>query len=61
MSRPDTGRGYPGRRDRAKRAVLAAASLDGTAWGARILWAEVATYAIIAGTAVALLLYFLLR
>ncbi|HEV8098250.1 MAG TPA: hypothetical protein VGP56_03825 [Gaiellaceae bacterium] len=29
--------------------------------GARILWAEVATYAIVAGTAIALLLYFLLR
>jgi len=33
MSRPDTGRGYPGRRDRAKRAVFAAASLDGKASG----------------------------
>jgi hypothetical protein len=29
--------------------------------GARILWAEVATYAVVAGVAVALLLYFLLR
>ena len=29
--------------------------------GARILWAEIATYAIVAGVAVALLLYFLLR
>jgi hypothetical protein len=29
--------------------------------GARILWAEVATYAVVAATAIALLLYFLLR
>jgi hypothetical protein len=29
--------------------------------GARILWAEIATIAIVAGTALALLLYFLLR
>ena len=33
----------------------------GRAGGARILWAELATYAIVGGTAVALLLYFLLR
>src|SRR5580765_7124946 len=33
MSRPDTGRGYPGRRDRAKRAVLAASRFDGTSPG----------------------------
>ena len=29
--------------------------------GARVLWAEVATYGIVAGVAIALLLYFLLR
>jgi hypothetical protein len=29
--------------------------------GARILWAEIATYAIVGGTAIALLLYFFLR
>lgn len=29
--------------------------------GARILWAEVATYAVVAAVAAALLLYFLLR
>ena len=29
--------------------------------GARILWAEIATYAIVAGVAIALLLYFFLR
>jgi hypothetical protein len=33
----------------------------GRSRGARILWAEVATYAIVAGTAIALLLYFVLR
>jgi len=33
----------------------------GRAGGARILWAELATYAIVGGVALALLLYFLLR
>jgi hypothetical protein len=33
----------------------------GRAAGARILWAELATIAIVAGTAIALLLYFFLR
>jgi hypothetical protein len=33
----------------------------GRAGGARILWAELTTVAIVAGTALALLLYFLLR
>jgi hypothetical protein len=33
----------------------------GRAGRARILWAEIATIAIVAGTAIALLLYFFLR
>jgi hypothetical protein len=32
----------------------------GRAGGARILWVEVATYAVVGGTALALVLYFLL-
>ena len=59
-SRADTARGYPGPTVEPSAPFSPPPGPTGRP-GARILWAEVATIAIVAGTAIALLLYFLLR